>query len=156
VLKNCFWGEDLQGVQTSPIKLNNQNKLVYSPHCYGPSVAYQPYFQDPTFPDNMPPIWDAHFGLVSQWSGQAVVIGEWGGLYDGQDQIWMDAFTDYQQERKLLQFFWCLNPDSGDTGGLLDNDWITPIQPKLDLLTRLIPQPSKITSSNGQVCIANP
>ena len=37
-------GENLQGPLVSPITISNQKKLVFSPHCYGPSVASQPYF----------------------------------------------------------------------------------------------------------------
>jgi hypothetical protein len=41
-------------------------------------------------------------------------------------------------------FFWCLNPDSGDTGGLLADDWITPDITKLNLLAGLVPNPSDV------------
>ena len=44
-------GGDLQGVKSSPVTLNMPNKIVYSPHCYGPDVAYQDYFQASNFPD---------------------------------------------------------------------------------------------------------
>ena len=32
------------------------NKLVYSPHVYGPDVYNQPYFKKSDFPNNMPDI----------------------------------------------------------------------------------------------------
>ena len=41
-------------------------------------------------------------------------------------------------------FFWCVNPDSGDTGGLLNNDWMTPDNNKLALLQKLVPNPTKV------------
>ena len=62
----CFWGEDLQGVHDAPVTLNQSNKLVYSPHVYGPDVAYQEYFNVPSFPNNMPAIWTTHWGLFGQ------------------------------------------------------------------------------------------
>ena len=52
----CFWGENLVMAGQHPVNLTKSQKLVYSPHNYGPSVAYQDYFQDPDFPNNMPAI----------------------------------------------------------------------------------------------------
>jgi len=154
--QNCFWGENLQGALTDPVKLTNQKKLVYSPHCYGPSVSPQPYFSDPNFPKNMPPIWDAHWGIVANKTGQASVLGEWGGPLGGASSVWLDAFVSYLVKQKLSsQFFWCLNPDSGDTGGLLLDDWKTPVQGKLDLLARLA-APAKFSFKNGQYCVSLP
>jgi len=73
----CFYGGDLKGVLSAPIALSNPKKLVYSPHTYGPNVYPQPYFSDPTFPKNMPAIWDDHFGFIKDKKGPAVVTGEW-------------------------------------------------------------------------------
>jgi len=152
--QNCFWGENLQGPLSSPITISNQKKLVYSPHCYGPSVAYQPYFNDPTFPNNMPAIWDAHWGTVNKKTGQAVVLGEWGGQLSNPDGTWLNAFVKYLLQRNLTsQFFWCLNPDSGDTGGLLLDDWKTPVTAKLTLLQTLNPKPAVFSYSSGSYCV---
>jgi endoglucanase len=62
-------------VQTSPVVLSVPNRVVYSPHTYGPNVYNQPYFSDGTFPNNMPAIWDAHFGFIKGLGGAAVVTG---------------------------------------------------------------------------------
>lgn len=54
----------------------------------------------------------------------------------------------------------CIHPQqSGDTGGLLEDDWVTPVRPKLDLLARLQPDPSFLywngmTSMGPTVCLA--
>ena len=40
---------------------------------------------------------------------------------------WLNDLVDYLisiDQRNT--YFWCLNPNSGDTGGLLQNDWTTP------------------------------
>jgi hypothetical protein len=39
-------------------------------------------------------------------------------------------------------FYWCINPDSGDTGGLLAGDWKTPEAAKLKLINVACPAPS--------------
>jgi hypothetical protein len=44
----------------SQVHLSNQEKLVYSPHVYGPSVYQQHYFDDQRFPANMPEVRVAH------------------------------------------------------------------------------------------------
>lgn len=143
----CFYGENLQGVQTSPVVLSVPNRVVYSPHTYGPNVYNQPYFSDGTFPNNMPAIWDAHFGFIKGLGGAAVVTGEWGGSTSGQNGVWLNAYVAYLKSKDMTDnFVWCLNPNSGDTGGLLGNDWITPDLAKLNLLASLVPNPSNVSS----------
>jgi endoglucanase len=132
-----FWGENLTGVRQAPIDLPAA-RLVYSPHVYGPSVFAQPYFAASGFPANMPAIWDNHFGfLFGQPS--AVVPGEFGGKYTDGDKTWQDAFVDYLRAKSTSRsfFYWSLNPNSGDTGGLLLDDWRTVNMDKLELLKRL-------------------
>ena len=101
------------------MRLPIPNKLVYSPHVYGPDVHMQPYFKPENFLSNMEPIWDRHFGFVTKNAlGPAVCPGEWGGkAADGsKDQAWLRAIADYFAENKMDTFYWCLNPNSGDTG----------------------------------------
>ncbi|MGC8967964.1 MAG: cellulase family glycosylhydrolase, partial [Thermus sp.] len=131
----AFWGENLTEA-TDDLGLGD--RLLYLPHAYGPSVYNQPYFSDPAFPANMPPIWDTHFGHLSgrnlPWG-----IGEFGGRYVDRDRTWQDAFVDYLRNKRIRAwFYWALNPNSGDTGGLLQDDWRTPNQDKLNLLARLM------------------
>ena len=146
VKQGYFWGENLYGTHTAPVRLRDQSKLVYSPHTYGPgTVRQQSYFPTCTgsdchndgFPLNMPDIWDRHFGFVAETTKQAVVIGEFGGVYTSYDRAWQDAFVDYLNLKGFGAFFFGLNPDSDDTGGLLHHDWRTEEHEKLRLLKRL-------------------
>jgi hypothetical protein len=41
------------------------------------------------------------------------------------NQKWMVLLRDYMIENRIHHTFWCINPNSGDTGGLLGNDWST-------------------------------
>ena len=92
-----------------------------------------PYFDEKEFPHNLDNVWTQHFGhLVA--SGFTVVIGEWGGIYRDKDRLWQEAFFRYVRERGLGFFYWCLNPNSEDTGGLLTSDWKTREHGKLQLL----------------------
>merc|ERR1711871_1524216 len=103
----CFWGEDLKGVEANPITLAVPHKLVYSPHVYGPDVAFQDYFNDAAFPDNMPAIWDNHWAFVRAKNDSAVVVGEWGGKMTGSNGVWVDKFVDYLIEIDATDnFYW--------------------------------------------------
>eukprot|EP01083_Nonionella_stella_P000418 1201_1 len=145
----CFWGEDLQGVHSTVVKLDMPNKVVYSPHVYGPNVAYQAYFNVPDFPNNMPAIWNTHWAFIRAMNQSAITVGEWGGQLSGQDGVWMNAFAKYLVQIDAPDtWFWCINPDSGDTGGLLGYDWTTPDIPKLNLLQTVQPNPTKIKPQN--------
>uniref|UniRef100_K3X5L0 Glycoside hydrolase family 5 domain-containing protein n=1 Tax=Globisporangium ultimum (strain ATCC 200006 / CBS 805.95 / DAOM BR144) TaxID=431595 RepID=K3X5L0_GLOUD len=131
------WGENLMDVQRASLVLSVSERLVYSPHVYGPSVSDKTYFHDASYPSNMPAIWDSHFGYISgnKTFGAAMVVGEWGGSYETQDdQTWQKAFVKYLENKGLSWFYWCVNPNSGDTEGLLGNDWTTPRTDKISLL----------------------
>ena len=46
---------------------------------------------------------------------------------------------DYLKEKRVkIWFYWSLNPDSVDTGGILQEDWKTPVEDKINLLKRLM------------------
>ena len=161
-----WWGGSLEGVWDAPITLARPEwtrRVVYSPHTYGPDVYDHWVFRDwANFPNNMPGIWQAQFGFAEGVQGQrAVVIGEWGGFYGRgpsgwRDRVWADRLGDWMQERCLADnFYWGVNPNSGDTGGLLEDDWTTSVQPKLALLARIQPQPSLLywTPPGNAVCL---
>ena len=147
---NAFWGENLQGVRMSPILITDErdgepvhDKVVYSPHSYGPGVFAQHYFQDSDFASHMPAIWDMQYGFISRDDAAPVIIGEWGGRGNGDDGIWQEAFREYLTERQIGSFYWSLNPESQDTGGLIVG-WELPIVPedaKLRMLSYLPSSP---------------
>lgn len=132
----CFWGENLVDAHAHPIQLAVADRLVLSPHTYGPDVSDQPYFHAQAFPANMPSIWDAHFGSLRHCA--TLVVGEWGGKYhEDRDRAWQQAFAAYLQATQTGCIYWCVNPNSGDTEGLLAEDWLSPRQDKLAMLAQL-------------------
>ena len=138
---NHWWGGNLEPVACFPLNIPS-DKLVLSPHVYGPDVFAQPYFNDPNFPNNMTDIWETHFGYLVD-DGYTVVIGEFGGKYghggDPKDVVWQDSIINYMIDKGMTNFFyWSWNPNSGDTGGILQDDWQNVWQDKVDLLHRLI------------------
>jgi endoglucanase len=134
---NYWWGGNLSGVRSDPIVLSNPQKLVYSPHEYGPEVFGQSWFTDPAFPANLPAIWDTAFAFIKNENKGHLLIGEFGirdtGSFNGKEGTWISTLLSTLC-KSISWTFWCMNPNSGDTGGLLDNDWTTPVQWKLDLL----------------------
>jgi endoglucanase len=120
-----WWGGNLIGAKEHPIRLDVPNQLVYSTHVYGPGVYPQPWFSDPAFPDNMPDIWNQHWGYLSQEGIAPVIVGEFGGRSVGEDNegIWQRVLVAYLRDHSLSYIYWTLNPNSGDTGGILKDDW---------------------------------
>ncbi|CAK4536738.1 unnamed protein product [Aphanomyces euteiches] len=132
-----LWGGNLMDVQRAPITLPVANRLVYSPHVYGPDVSSQPYFSASNYPDNMPNVWDLHFGFVNKKYGP-LVVGEWGGKYLSTNDIkWQNKFSSYLKTNNIGSFYWSFDPNSGDTQGLLQDDWNTPRSDKLTMLAVL-------------------
>ncbi|HLP42351.1 MAG TPA: glycoside hydrolase family 5 protein [Fibrobacteria bacterium] len=132
-----WWGGNLTGVKSAPVVLSKPEKLIYSPHEYGPEVFAQTWFSSPDFPSNLPGIWDKFFGYLVQGGESHLLVGEFGlreaSGSDGKAGIWFDAFLKYMG-KDYSWTFWCLNPNSGDTGGLLKSDWMGVEQWKLDKL----------------------
>jgi endoglucanase len=126
---DCYWwGGNLEGAQTYPVQLNVANRLVYSAHDYPHDVATQTWFSDPNYPNNMPAIWDAHWGYLQKNNIAPVLLGEFGTkLADTSDQQWFSTITNYLGTgvSGINWTFWSWNPDSGDTEGILQNDWLT-------------------------------
>ncbi|NJO13293.1 MAG: cellulase family glycosylhydrolase [Gammaproteobacteria bacterium] len=149
------WGEDLQPQSYLPLNIA-QDKLVFVPHTYGPDVFNKSSFSASNFPANLPAHWDTLFGQFRQV--HAVVPGEWGGHYgDGlgaggtKDVTWQNAFVDYLISRGMRSsFYWSYTPNSGDTGGVLDNN----LQVRTDKMTLLkklwgtVPTTSPATLTN--------
>jgi endoglucanase len=129
-----WWGGNLEPQACYPIDLP-ADRLVLSPHVYGPDVFPQDYFNALDFPSNMPAIWDKHFGFLA--GKYALAIGEWGGKYGAgnpKDAAWQNAFANYMAQKKIYSFYWSWNPNSGDTGGILNDDWTTVRQDKVQML----------------------
>jgi endoglucanase len=120
-------GGELIPARDHPIQLKIPNRVVYSPHDYGPGVYNQHWFTDPAFPDNLPAFWDQHWGYLQKNGLAPVLVGEFGGRSVGLDTegIWQRTLVGYLRANHIHFTYWCLNPNSGDTGGLLEDDWQT-------------------------------
>lgn len=132
-----WWGGNLRGVRDHPVNLGaRQSQLVYSPHDYGPSVWRQPWFEGEWNKSTLErDVWQPNWFYIHQENTAPLLIGEWGGHMDGgENEKWMTALRDFMVEHRLHQTFWAINPNSGDTGGLLLHDWSTWDEQKYALL----------------------
>ena len=144
----AWWGGNLRGVKDYPIDFGSKSRnsqIVYSPHDYGPSVYNQTWFdKDFTTQTLLDDYWYDTWAYINDQDIAPLLIGEWGGHMDGgKNQKWMELLRDYMIDNHINHTFWCLNPNSGDTGGLLDSSFTVWDDEKYDLFEPSLWQTSK-------------
>jgi endoglucanase len=137
-LSTHWWGGNLEGVRRYPVRLKRPRKLVYSPHEYGGSS--QSWFSEPTFPKNLYQRWEIGFHYIATQNIAPIWIGEFGGLHvdTSKEGIWHREFVNYIDKKKLSFTYWCWNPNSQGTGGILQDDWKSINTEKQKLLSKLL------------------
>ncbi|MCR5708657.1 MAG: cellulase family glycosylhydrolase [Ruminococcus sp.] len=143
----AWWGGNLRGVKDLPV-LPDSDQIVYSPHDYGPSVYAQSWF-DKDFSEQtlLDDYWYDTWAYINDKDIAPLLIGEWGGHMDkGPNQKWMELLRDYMIKNHINHTFWCINPNSGDTGGLLDSTFMNWDNNKYSLFEESLWQ----TSSSGK------
>lgn len=122
-----WWGGNLRGVKDYPVDLGKyQNKLVYSPHDYGPTVFEQPWFKGGyNYESLIKDCWQDNWLYIHQTNTAPLLIGEWGGFMREPNLTWMTCMRRLIKENRLNHTFWCFNANSGDTGGLVLDDFVT-------------------------------
>ena len=128
-------------------------------------LAYDGSTPPSGWPNNLYAVWRAYWGYIFEDNIAPIWIGEFGGKYglDGNgatgtvpngayESQWTtnlvkylngdfngDGTRDLATDKKGVSFaYWSFNPNSGDTGGLVRDDWITPQTPKLTLINPLL------------------
>lgn len=143
---NYWWGGNLSNAGAYPVQLDVANRLVYSTHDYPASVFPQTWFSGTNYPDNLPSVWDKNWGYLYKNGIAPVLVGEFGSkLETASDKLWLEALVKYMGggitggtlpvgQQGPSWTYWSWNPNSGDTGGILADDWKTVNQAKLDLI----------------------
>lgn len=127
-----WWGGNLRGAAAAPVTLTVPDRVVYSPHDYPASVYAQPWFSAPGYPANLPGVWSDTWGRLATDGTAPVLLGEFGSKLATQtDKQWLGALVDYLRVNGMSFTFWSWNPDSGDTGGILADDWTTLLDEKV-------------------------
>ena len=139
---NTWWGGNLMAVRDFPIdfgddKLNRQ--IVYSPHDYGPLVYEQPWFNGGFDADSLyKDVWHDYWLYIAEEDIAPILIGEWGGFMSGDNLRWMTYLRNLIGKTKLNHTFWCFNANSGDTGGLVKDDFVTWDEDKYELVKSVL------------------
>ncbi|MAQ76296.1 MAG: hypothetical protein CL613_08200 [Aquimarina sp.] len=132
-----WWGGQLKGAAQYPVVLSDPSKLMYSAHEYGPEVAQQDWFTASDFPDNMPGIWQENFHYLYENETSPIFVGEFGikdqDAFGGIAYTWFIEWMDFMGGIYSWTF-WTLNPNSGDTGGILKDDWSSVNEWKMDVI----------------------
>ena len=146
-----WWGGNLSAAGQFPVRLKVAGRLVYSPHDYPASIYPQPWFSAPNYPNNLPAVWDANWGYLFRQNIAPILLGEFGTkLETTSDRQWLDKLVTYLQgdldgngtndlpsgQLGHSWTWWSWNPNSGDTGGILKDDW-TSVQ--TEKVTKLSP-----------------
>ena len=118
----AWWGGNFRGAREYPIEpKHGTSQIVYSPHDYGPSVYAQKWFdKDFTEQTLLDDYWYDTWAYINKEDIAPELIGEWGGHMEGDNLKWMLLLRDYMIKNHINHTFWCLNTNSGDTGGLWD------------------------------------
>ena len=139
---NTWWGGNLMGVKDHPVDLGSRERnrqLVYSVHEYGPTVFMQPWFEkEYSYESLLKDVWHDRWMYLIEENISPVLIGEWGGFMDEETSKWLKLMKKLIAEYRLSFAFWCLNPASPDTGGLLKDDFKTWDEDKYSLVKEII------------------
>jgi len=137
-----WWGGNLMGVKDYPIDLGSETlnkQIVYSPHDYGPIVYKQPWFEKEfTYESLKKDAWTPFWLYINDEGIAPILIGEWGGFMEGDNLKWMNYIRQLIDEKKLNHTFWCFNANSGDTGGLVKDDFKTWDEDKYNLVKKVL------------------
>ncbi len=144
-----WWGGNLSEAGAYPVRLKVAGRLVYSPHDFPASLYPQSWFSDPNYPENLYAIWDKNWGYLFRQGTAPILIGEFGTkLETTSDKQWLNALVNYLKgdlngdgrsglsagQQGASWTYWSWNPNSGDTGGILKDDWTTVHQAKVNAL----------------------
>jgi endoglucanase len=149
-----WWGGNLSKAGQFPVELSVANRVVYSPHEYATSVYHQTWFDDPTYPANMPAIWDHYWGYLYKQNIAPIMMGEFGTtLQSDIDKVWLQNLLAYTGSgvNGMSFTYWSWNPDSGDTGGIANDDWTT-----INTAKQAILQPYLIAPVGGGTSTPSP
>jgi endoglucanase len=125
---DCYWwGGNLLGVAQFPVNLNVPNRLVYSPHDYGPVEFQQRWFTGGTTPASLNGIFNKYWGYISANNTAPVWVGEFGttnsaidaqNTASGSQGQWFTTLVSYLKTNALSWTYWAYNGE--DRYGILN------------------------------------
>jgi endoglucanase len=144
-----WWGGQLRGVATKPVVLSVANRLVYSPHDYGPTEFQQSWFNASTTQASLEAVWEANWGYIDSQGIAPVLVGEFGTPNSASDVAsaaagsqgqWFSALVTFMKKRPTINWtYWALN--GNDRYGLYDANFSGVVLPAKLTLLQTIQQP---------------
>ena len=123
-----WWGGNLEGVSTTPVRLSAPHQLVYSAHDYGPTEYGQPWLTSTTTSKTLRNVWTRHWAYISDRNIAPVWLGEFGAekqdlgapTATGQMEAqWFSSLVQFLQDNPRIGWtYWALN--GNDRYALLD------------------------------------
>jgi endoglucanase len=92
---------------------------------------------DPSNDEDLPGIWDKYRGYLYRQNIAPLMLGEFGStLANSIDKVWLQNLMRYSGTgvNGMSFTYWAWNPNSGDTGGIVMDDWVTVQQEKQAIL----------------------
>jgi endoglucanase len=124
-----WWGGNLKGVAGHPVELAVENRLVYSPHDFGPDLYPQKWFHGATTRASLYETWDKYFGFIYNAGTAPLWVGEFGTGNNGEDASsdvpgsqgqWFNSLVQYMGDHSSMGWsYYALNGQ--DAYSLLDN-----------------------------------
>ncbi|HYD40498.1 MAG TPA: cellulase family glycosylhydrolase [Anaeromyxobacter sp.] len=138
-----WWGGQLAGARDYPVRLSVANRLVYSPHDYGPVEFQQSWFNASTTQTSLEAVWERNWGWIDSQGIAPVLVGEFGtpnaaadvsSTAAGSQGQWFTALVSFMKKRPTIHWtYWALN--GNDRYGLYDGTFAAVALPqKLTLL----------------------
>lgn len=150
-----WWGGNLEGVQRSPVVLSQPNRLVYSPHDYGPSESPQSWFNGNTNSASLQAQWDKSWAYIAENNIAPIWVGEFGTTNNASDLQsslagsqgqWFQDFVEFLGAHPNIGWtYWALNGE--DNYGLLDANYDSlPSSATKETMLETIQMPSTASS----------
>jgi endoglucanase len=126
-----WWGGNLMGVRAHPVELEVGNRVVYSPHDFGPNLYVQKWFNGGTTRASLYGVWDKYFGYIYNEGKAPLWMGEFGTGNNSSDASsdaagsqgqWFSSLVQYVDDHKTMGWtYYALNGQ--DVYSLLDQQY---------------------------------
>lgn len=126
-----WWGGNLEGVRSFPVRLAVPNQLVYSAHDYGPAESGQAWFTPTTSAASLAAVWDKHWAYIAKDGIAPVWLGEFGvdtpdpanqSPAQALQQQWFTSIIQFlSQNPRIGWTYWSLN--HSDRYGILNANY---------------------------------
>ena len=96
----------------------------------------QPWFEgNSDYNSLLKDCWQDNWFYIHEQKIAPLLIGEWGSKLEDEDDIkWITNLKKLIVENKINHTFWCFNANSGDTNGLVLDDFKTWDEDKYDFI----------------------